>query len=44
MDTFKQEIKKVGNSLGIIIPANVVKFEGIIEGEKVKILIKRLVE
>ncbi len=35
----QQKIIKVGNSLGVTIPANFVKISGIISGNKVKVRI-----
>lgn len=37
MDKFTQEVKKIGNSLMIIIPANVAKFSDIKEGDIIKV-------
>ena len=40
--TFKQTITKKGNSQYILIPANVLKFEGLIFGDEVKVMIKKI--
>jgi len=40
-EMFKGKIIKVGNSLGIIIPKNVVEYSGIKEGQFVKYYFKK---
>ena len=37
-DNFTQEIKRIGGSLTIVIPANVIKFAGLKEGDNIKVL------
>lgn len=37
-DNFTQEIKRIGGSLTIIIPANVIKFAGLEEGDTIKVM------
>ena len=39
---FKQRIAKTGTSLGILIPAREIEFEGFKEGEWVEVILKRV--
>jgi len=36
IEYYKTEVKKVGNSLTIIIPSNIVKYNGIKKGDRIK--------
>jgi antitoxin component of MazEF toxin-antitoxin module len=39
--SFHANVLIIGNSLGIIIPSNILKFEGLDKGDKVKIWIRK---
>ena len=43
-EKFYAEIISIGNSKGIIIPHNTIKFTGLKEGEKLKVMIKKITE
>ena len=40
-EKFYANVRKVGNSLVVTIPSNVVRFSGFEEGEAVKVMIKK---